>query len=110
MTDQQIFELASIFRNAIIEARDQGCFHGDLTFLHFPRGCCGDTCYLLASFLKAYGVETIYVWGDRGRQSHAWLVVNDYRVKQPKPCIVEVDPQYRQLIGFYGNDIAETID
>ena len=110
MTDQQIFELASIFRNAIIEARNQGCFHGDLTFWHFPRGCCGDTCYFLASFLKEYGVETIYVCGNRGRQSHAWLVVNDHRVKQPKPHLVGVDPQYRQLISLYGNDIAETID
>ena len=110
MTDQQIFEVTSIFRNAIDEARNQGLFRDDLTFWHFPRGCCGDTCYLLASYLKAYGVDTIYVWGDRGRQSHAWLVVNDNRVRQPKPRYAEIDPQYRCLASRYGNSVDESTD
>ena len=44
MTDQQIFELVSIFRNTIDEVRNQGYFQGDLTFWHFPRGCDSDTC------------------------------------------------------------------
>jgi hypothetical protein len=44
-------------------------------FRTFPRGCCGITCYLLARYLhEQAGQETNYVCGQRGRQSHAWLV------------------------------------
>lgn len=83
MTDQRIYELVSMFKSAMLAAQNEGIFEGDDVFCRFPRGCCGDTCYLLATFLKSHGIETIYVWSDYGRQSHAWLVVNDGRVKVP---------------------------
>ena len=84
MADQDIYELASIFKSAMIATRDEGFFSIYNDFSHFPRGCCGETCYLLASFLREHGIDTLYVWGDYRTQSHAWLVVNDNRVKLPQ--------------------------
>jgi len=109
MTDQNIYDLACIFKSAMLVARDEGAFNGDDSFCHFPRGCCGDTCYLLASFLNDYGVETLYVWGDRGFQSHAWLVVNDDRVRKPTRRPVEIEDEYARLLGQYGGEIDRPI-
>lgn len=106
MLDRNILELAEVYKEAMLAARDEGLFHGDMSFRNFPRGCCGETCYLLATFLKDYGIHTIYVWGDYGDQSHAWLVVDDDRVKQPKTQIFDPGADYRQLLSQYGNEIA----
>lgn len=102
MTDQRIYELVSMFKSAMISARDEGLFVDDDVFCSFPRGCCGPTCDLLATFLNDHDIETIYVWGDYGLQSHAWLVVNDDRVKVPKRRIIDVGDEYAQLISQYG--------
>ena len=110
MTDPNIYELACVFKSAIIAARDDGLFNGDDSFCHFPRGCCGDTCYLLASFLNDYGVETLYVWGDRGFQSHAWLVVNDDRVRKPIRRPIEIEDEYAELLCQYGGGIDRAIE
>ena len=110
MNDQNIYNLACVFKSAIIAARDDGLFNGDDSFCHFPRGCCGDTCYLLASFLKEYGIETLYVWGDRGFQSHAWLVVNDDRVGKPTRRPIEIEDEYAELLGQYGGEIDRVIE
>lgn len=104
MTDQDIYELASIYRAAIQDAKAEGLFNRDISFSCFPKRCCGDTCYLLAAFLKDYGISTIYVWGDYGHQTHAWLVVNDSRIKQPTPRYVDVENKYMQLLRQYGNE------
>ena len=52
MTDQRIYELVSMFKSAMIATRDEGLFVDDDIFCSFPRGCCGPTCDLLATFLN----------------------------------------------------------
>ena len=88
MTDTQIYRLVKQFRNAIENARDDGRFFID-DFDGFPKKCCGDTSCLLAEYLRSKGQESIYVWGeDYTGQTHAWLVVNDGRIKKPtQTCI-----------------------
>lgn len=110
MTDQRIYELVSMFKSAMLAAQNEGIFEGDDVFCRFPRGCCGDTCYLLATFLKSHGIETIYVWSDYGRQSHAWLVVNDGRVKVPMLRYINVEDEYVQLVSRYGGKINRQIE
>lgn len=105
MTDQNIYDLACLFKTAMLNARDEGLFNRDDTFCHFPRGCCGHTCYLLATFLKSYGIETLYVWGDHGFQSHAWLVVSDDRVRKPTTRYIEIEEEYANLLSQYGREI-----
>lgn len=78
MTDKEIYKWAGIFREAIIAARDENLFRKDISFDRFPRGCCGDTCYLLATFLRTKGVKTLYVWGDypnHSKQFYSFLAM-----------------------------------
>ena len=105
MTDQYIYDLAYKFKSAMLAAQFEGLFEGDDIFCRFPNGCCGPTCYLLASFLKIHNIETLYVWGERGDQSHAWLVVNDDRVRKPIPRYIEVEDEYVALLSQYGGRI-----
>lgn len=58
-------------------AQRAGLFNDVIRFHNFPRGSCGDTCYLLAEFLLQHDIQTEYVWGSAYSQSHAWLVVAD---------------------------------
>lgn len=47
-------------------------------FSDFPRGCCGDTCYLLATYLSRLGLGCFrYVNGWRNGFSHGWLVQDE---------------------------------
>ena len=110
MTDQEIFELAQIFKKAAMSAHEAGLFRDDLCFRHFPTGCCGDTCDLLATFLLSYGIETIYVCGTYCGQSHAWLVVNDNRVNQPTPEFYQPDKEYIRLMGEYGIKVTSPVE
>ena len=54
-----LYNLATTFRQAIEKANAAGEFDNDMTFYHFPRGCCGDTCYLLAEYLSWNGFSKI---------------------------------------------------
>lgn len=110
MTDEKIYDLACMFKDAILSALEEGFFENDDKFCRFPKGCCGDTCYLLASFLKKYGVETLYVWGDYGLRSHAWLVINDNRVKKPTPRYIEIENEYAEMLRKYGEEINGLIE
>ena len=110
MNDQDIYRLAKTFKDAAVSARDAGLFRNDICFQSFPRGCCGDTCDLLATYLLSHGIETIYVCGTRGEQSHAWLVVNDNRVKQPTPEFYYPEREYVQIMGQYRGEINGPID
>lgn len=110
MTEQTIFELAQAFKAAAESARDAGMFRDDICFRHFPVGCCGDTCNLLASFLLSHGIKTIYVCGTRYRQSHAWLVLKDNRVKEPTPEFYYPDKSYVRILGQYGGEVSGPID
>ena len=75
-----IWVLASRFRKAIDAAKQAGEFKNDIAFKLFPTRCCGDTCYLLAEFLLEHGIYTEYVEGQKGKQSHAWLVLSDEQI------------------------------
>lgn len=109
MEGRKIYNLASDFKQAILKAKDAGLFSGDIVFNRFPRGCCGDTCELLAEFLYSKEIDTIYVCGDDNGQTHAWLVVKDCRVKVPKQRFYEVPNEVRNVLNSYGNDVCNGV-
>ena len=68
---EEIKELAKVFRNAI-ERSDR--VRLPITLLNFPRGSCGDAIIMLGAYLDEQGIQPlIYVGGQRGEKSHAWL-------------------------------------
>jgi hypothetical protein len=78
MQEAQIRGLARRFRRAL---QEQAPLWRDVSFEHFPRGCCGDTALLLGRFLCDHGAGDVqYVLGTRrlgdSWSSHAWLVVD----------------------------------
>ena len=83
MDEQRIMKIAEKFRNAIEAARNEGRFDSDIMFRNFPRGCCGDSSYLLAEYLKENSIDSIWYSASRGDWTHAWLAVKDNRVKAP---------------------------
>ena len=104
MTDQKIYTIAKRFKKAIENARDDNRFNGD-AFEHFPRGCCGDTSYLLAEYLLTKGQESIYVLGeDITGQTHAWLILKDDRITQPTSDYFEFPDDIKSVMSVYGND------
>ena len=46
---------------------------GNSLFNNFPFGCCGEASKLLQKYLSTNCIETVYVWGRWGEQSHGWL-------------------------------------
>lgn len=108
MGDTKIYRLTEQFRIAIENARDAGCFAGD-TFSNFPKGCCGDTCYLLAEFFRSKRLESIYVCGeDCTGQTHAWLVIKDERVNISKPTYYDVPDGIRTVFNLYSGGAYNT--
>ena len=97
------------FRTAIISARDANLFSSNDIFAHFPCRCCGDSCYLLAEYLRRKGLRTIYVCGDFDGQTHAWLVLDDERVTQPQPRFYEMPETIKPIFSQYGNEITDPI-
>lgn len=82
MNDNKISVLVKRFRYYIENAQNKHLFQNDI-FNDFPYDCCGDTCCLLAEFLLRNGIETIIVSGENEkRETHAWLVVKDYRINK----------------------------
>ena len=79
MITKDLLNRASIFRYGIESALKEGCFSEDISFSHFPSGCCGDAADLLGQYLLDYGIQTkrvcgIHGYGDeRNPQTHAWL-------------------------------------
>ena len=68
---KHLLKLASVFRKAI-----EACKKTSLpeTFLNFPKGACGDATLLLGRFLIEHNYEPfMYMLGERGTSSHAWL-------------------------------------
>lgn len=72
----EIRRLGLAFRQAIMSLPISK-FPNSSFFENFPDGCCGDTCHLFAKYLISKGYEVNYVWGWKGKQSHAWLELND---------------------------------
>ena len=94
--------LATSFRGAIEIAKDAGEFDNDFAFPRFPKGCCGDTSDLLAEYLAQHDIYTYYVCGQKGTQSHAWLVlVNTVTVTTDNS---DADRKYKSLISVYNED------
>ena len=58
MTDSEIKQLAEKYRKAIESAHKKGLFVNELGFENFPRGSCGETCYLLAEYLRRSEIDT----------------------------------------------------
>ena len=115
MNDDLILFYVRKFRQYIESALNEGLLDYDFLFNHFPRACCGDTCYLLAEYLRGKGIETLYVCGDYNGQSHAWLVVKDERIKPPEPTrsfrfempddVINALYEYGGNIDFYEKEL-----
>lgn len=104
MCDRHIYTLVAQFRSAIEAACMDRRFNWDKAFQRFPNACCGDTCYLLAEYLQSYGYKSIYVCGiDHTHQSHAWLVLNDYRVKKPTERRTYLPDEIADVYNLYSN-------
>jgi hypothetical protein len=68
-------------RSQVIKARkileEFGTDIDPIFFRNFPNGCCGNTSDLLGQILSNQGVVGLkYVYGMRGKASHAWLELN----------------------------------
>lgn len=96
-----IYNLVVEFRRAIDEAYDKGLLDKDTVFRRFPRGCCGDTCDLLAEYLRVNGVNTVYVFGNNQDQSHAWLILKDKQVRIPKKQYVDLPNDIVDVFNSY---------
>lgn len=107
MRNDRLYELVYGFKAAMVQAWDAGCFSGDILFHRFPRGCCGDTCYLLAEYLQVHGIDTIYVCGNELDQSHAWLVIKDQRIKRPKAKVYKLPEDIRNILNLYGGSNSD---
>lgn len=97
-----IMELVQTFRAKMDYAYIEGLFSDDIIFRRFPKGCCGDTCYLLAEYLNLHGIQTIYVCGSFHDQSHAWLVIKDNRIHIPSPKYYTMPDDLRKTLKIYG--------
>ena len=109
MNDDLILFYVRKFRQYIESALNEGLLDYDFLFNHFPRACCGDTCYLLAEYLRGKGIETLYVCGDYNGQSHAWLVVKDERIKPPeltRNFSFEIPDDIMDKLRDYGGNIS----
>jgi hypothetical protein len=103
--NNEITKLTLQFRNAIEAALYNGHFDNDFSFHKFPRGCCGDTCDLLAQYLLEHGIRTFYVCGTYGdsfyeKGTHAWLETDN------KIIIDITGDQFVLNPNLLNNDIA----
>lgn len=108
-SDVILKKLATRFRKSIEAAYVAGEFFNDFAFNDFPTGCCGDTHFLLAEYLRQYEVKTIWVSTRREDWTHAWLVVNDAKVSAPKmkDFRADIPDDIIQILNGYGANIGE---
>ena len=114
----RIYRLAHEFRVAMNRANDAGLFKQIMRFEDFPRGSCGDTCYLLAEYLLEHNIYTEYVCGTKWPQSHAWLVVTtkeeleQKRIAKNKKRIVvsEHSNGYEYILSLIENNKISEIE
>lgn len=109
MTDEEIYQYARCFRNALVTARDDGRFDKDHSFYHFPRGCCGDTSCLLAQFFLDYELKTVLYHASKSDYTHAWLVVNDDRISKPSPTSYCFPEEILQVIKDYSAEEPKAV-
>ena len=96
MTDAEpvrVREIATRVRSAL----EAGVLADHVGLRQFPRGACGDTCYLLGQYLVDQGFPPFsYICGYRHGLSHAWLqqdgwvvdITSDQFDDGPGPVIV----------------------
>ena len=118
---QKIKELATEFRVAIVNAKNDRRFTADQCFRNFPSGCCGITSELLAKFLMDNGIkgELVYIGGtyrDYSQElpSHVWLelednIVVDITGDQFKYCSSPLNFNETVYVGPY-NDFYNIFD
>lgn len=70
MTDAELIECATEFREGILDGRDS-------------KFMCAMVCWPLAGLLGMYGVETETVESDLGECNHIWLRLKDGRALDP---------------------------
>lgn len=84
--DDELFKIASTFRDAIENAKLDGKFTHDCRFKIFPCGCCDDSAVLLSEYLKLLGIEckivegTYYDDDPEITSSHGWIEMPDGRI------------------------------
>lgn len=104
-----IKQLAIQFRSAIEDAMNDGQFDDDFSFYKFPKGCCGDTCELLAQYLLDHHIKTDYVCGHYGSSfetmgTHAWLQTDNN-------IIIDITgDQFRSIPELMNNNIPVYVD
>ena len=84
MDNREIYKIAKAFRAAIISARNDREFNYRDRMSNFPRGCCDDSCDLLAHYLyythnicSRQKVGTYRDNNPNNTTNHAWLVLHD---------------------------------
>lgn len=70
MTDAELIECATEFREGILDGRDSDRM-------------CAMVCWPLAGLLRMYGVETETIESDLGCCNHIWLRLEDGRALDP---------------------------
>lgn len=84
MKKQDIYNIAANFRSAIMEAKYDRQFGWRDRMSNFPKGCCDDSCDLLAYYLYTVyeihtkqGVGTYRDDDSNNTTNHAWLITNN---------------------------------
>ncbi len=104
ISETKVTSLASIFRSAIVSAKTDGCFSHLPPFDRFPHACCGSTSYLLAEFLQTKGIKSIWVSAVRDDWSHAWLIIDDERIKKTQKRFYTPPDEIQLVLKGYGSE------
>ena len=98
---EELFQIVSDFRHAIIEAKNNREFERGDRMSNFPYGCCDDSCDLLGYYLyQNYKIKTKQgngVYEDENPENttnHAWLVMENGTV------IDITGTQFKYCAGF----------
>ena len=101
----EIRKLAIVFRQAIMDAKNDGALAYYSPMKYFPRGCCEVASDMLAEYLRSKGIETHGVFGvfyyNNGADyyPHEWLALQNY-----EEIIIDItgDQFYQeQLLNYY---------
>ena len=83
MTKEQLMDIATQFRQAIVTAKEDGAFDYKDRMSRFPRGCCDDTADLFAHYLYhkyriiSTRVDGSHYDGNPGNNcSHSWQEID----------------------------------
>ena len=106
MNNIQIFNLASRFRSAIMDAKNDEAFPSNCRMSNFPIGCCDDTADLFAHFLYhehgtiSIRVDASYHDGNpENNSSHSWQEIAGTVID-----LTGSQPQFRYNPSFLNYD------